>query len=269
MEVHLIDNHQVNPSLLTLGEQVYQRRCLGCHGPQGKGNGPAARFLDPQPRDFTKGIFKFRSTSRRNSLPTDLDLFVTITRGLWGTAMPPWYSLSEQKRLAVIQYIKTFSDRWTQESVKTSITIPAEPPVTKVSLLAGQNLYQQHCVLCHGQEGLGNGPLARKVNDFWGFPIAPANFTLPAGSPGGVKLGHDSVHLYTTIMTGVGGTPMPVFEQQLNPSEVWDLVHFIQSLLVISQETQLRKARFDEDSMSMEEARTKLWSNLLTNTSSD
>ncbi|WP_447969188.1 cbb3-type cytochrome c oxidase subunit I [Nitrospira sp. M1] len=254
---------QGQPSLLTLGKQVYENRCVGCHGSKGDGKGPAAQFLAPKPRDFTKGIFKFRSTPGRDSLPTDSDLFVTITHGLWGTAMPPWYSLLERKRLAVIQYIKTFSDRWEQERVKEPIIIPSEPPVTKASLQAGQTLFQQHCLLCHGKEGRGDGPLAQKVNDIWGFPIVPANFSLPAGSPGGVKLGHDSLHLYKTIMTGVGGDPMPVFEEELSPTEVWNIVHFIQSLRVKAYEIKLRQAGVNKN--NVEEARRAIWSRLSTN----
>ena len=51
--------------LLPLGKQVYFRRCVGCHGEKGDGNGPSARFLNPKPRNFTSGTFKFRSTVRR------------------------------------------------------------------------------------------------------------------------------------------------------------------------------------------------------------
>ena len=63
------------------GKAVYERRCVGCHGPNGDGNGPMATFLDPRPRDFRLGAFKFRTTPS-GSLPTDGDLYRTLTRGL-------------------------------------------------------------------------------------------------------------------------------------------------------------------------------------------
>ena len=70
--------------LLPLGKQVYFRRCVGCHGVKGDGNGTSARFLNSKPRDFTTGTFKFRSTiGGANSLPSDEDLFITISHGLW------------------------------------------------------------------------------------------------------------------------------------------------------------------------------------------
>src|SRR3954464_9224188 len=39
------------------GERVYARRCAVCHGPDGRGNGPAAPSMIPRPRDFTLALF--------------------------------------------------------------------------------------------------------------------------------------------------------------------------------------------------------------------
>ena len=77
---------------IAYGKEVYERRCIGCHGAKGDGNGPAATFLFKQrPRNFTLGVFKFRLTQK--PVPTDGDLLRTITRGVRGTAMPAWYEL--------------------------------------------------------------------------------------------------------------------------------------------------------------------------------
>src|SRR5207245_9280645 len=83
------------------GRAVYTRRCVGCHGRDGDGNGEAATFLSPRPRDFTAAIFKFRSTPS-GSLPTDADLVRTVTRGAPRTAMPTWHELPLQARRAAI-----------------------------------------------------------------------------------------------------------------------------------------------------------------------
>jgi cytochrome c oxidase cbb3-type subunit 1 len=232
---------------LTLGREVYFRRCVGCHGPHGDGKGVVARFLNPKPRDFTSGIFKFRSTSGgMNTLPSDEDLFITVTHGLWGTAMPPWYELPAQERLAVIQFIKTFSDRWQKEKPGPPVPIPEEPPVTAASIANGQQLFESICAACHGAEGHGDGMPAGSLVDTWGNPLTPANLTLPAGAPGGVTLGHDGRHIFKTIMTGVGGTPMPAFADSFTPAQVWDIVHFEQSLRVNAEIAALKQASFTE-----------------------
>lgn len=239
------DQHE----LQSLGKTVFERRCVGCHGARGDGNGPSARFLDPKPRDFTRGIFKFRSTPGKDSLPTDADLFITITHGLWGTGMPTWQDLPERERLAAIQYLKTFSDRWQRETVAQPITVPPESVVAAPSIEQGKALFhgQAGCFVCHGSGGGGDGPLAASLNDVWGHPVRPANLTLPAGVQGGVKLGHDGAHLFTTIMTGVGGTPMPSFAGQLAPDEVWDIVHYVQSLRVEAHLSELIAAGLKEE----------------------
>jgi cytochrome c553 len=89
------------------GKEIYIRRCSFCHGLMGDGNGPAADYLDPRPRDFTLGTFKFRTT-QSGELPTDADMFRTVSRGLPGTGMQAFdgdlikNGLSEQQRWAVI-----------------------------------------------------------------------------------------------------------------------------------------------------------------------
>ena len=156
--------------------------------------------------------------------------------------MPPWYEMSAQERLAVIQYIKTFSPRWKTEKPGTAIPIPDEPAVTMDSIARGKQQFETVCAACHGLGGLGDGVPAGAFSDMWGNPINPANFTLPAGAPGGVKLGHDSKHIYKTIMTGVGGTPMPAFAGTFTDEQTWDIVHYVRSLRVNAHIASLKEA---------------------------
>jgi hypothetical protein len=88
---------------------------------------------------------------------------------------------------------------------------------------------------------LGNGVTAALMVDAWGQPIRPANFTLPAGTPGGVTLGHDGRHLFKTISVGIGGGPMPPFAQTLTPAQIWDTVHYVQSLRVDAHVASLKE----------------------------
>lgn len=247
-------------ALLKLGEEVYGRRCATCHGDKGDGKGMSASLLAIKPRDFTSGIFKFHSTPGADALPTDQDLFVTVTHGLWGTPMPPWYDISAEQRIAVIQFIKTFSRRWTEETVAAPAAVPAEPAVSAQSISHGHELYSANCGFCHGDGGHGDGIAADGLQDTWGNPVRPADYTLPAGAPGGVKLGHDGGHLFLTVMNGVGGTPMPGFSASLAVQEVWDTVHFIQSLRIEAHLQDLQRAGLP--GTEVRDARRKLWQDI-------
>ncbi len=249
---------QAREEVLSLGKEVYARRCAGCHGAKGDGKGPSAKFLTPKPRDFTTGVFKFRSTAGKDSLPTDADLYLTLTHGLWGTSMPSMQEISDRQRGAVVQYLKRFSDRWSKEPVGIPISVPSEVPLTAASIEKGKVLFQTNCALCHGEQGGADGPLAGPgmLMDDWGEPIRPAHLSLPAGAPGGVKLGHDGTHLFQTIAGGIGGTPMPPFDG-LKAEEVWDLVHYVQSLRAMAHEAELVTAGLQE--RDRETARERIW----------
>ena len=252
---------QARQDLLAFGKEVYTRRCAGCHGTKGDGKGTSATFLNPKPRDFTTGVFKFRSTANKDSLPTDGDLYVTLTHGLWGTSMPSMQELPDRQRWAVVQYIKTFSDRWEKEEAGHVISIPVEGPPSPTSIRDGKATFQSNCALCHGDAGKADGPLAGPgmLIDDWGEPVKPADLSLPAGAPGGVKLGHGGAQLFKTIVTGIGGTPMPPFDS-LPAEEVWNVVHYVQSLRVEAHEAELVTAGLNEQDRGI--ARQKIWASI-------
>ena len=117
---------------IEFGKENYARRCEGCHGVEGDGNGPAATFMTKsRPRNFNVGVFKFRLTPS-GSLPQDGDLWRTVTRGIRGTSMPSWHMLPDKVRIAVIQYIKyelavDLSDP--DEPYRYFVEEPAEAPI--------------------------------------------------------------------------------------------------------------------------------------------
>jgi cytochrome c oxidase cbb3-type subunit I/II len=208
------------------GKKVYVRRCIGCHGAAGDGAGPAAVFLTTKPRVFKDGIFKFRSTPS-GSIPTDSDLYRTITMGVVGTAMPNWHELTEQDRWFVLQYVKSFSDRFKYETPGDLIVIPPEPANDAASVARGKTVYEQmKCAECHGVDGKGDGPSASTLRDNWGNVILPRNFT-HGGTD--MKSGPAPQDLYKAFSTGLDGTPMPSYADFLDPNQRWDLVHYVMS----------------------------------------
>jgi cytochrome c oxidase cbb3-type subunit I/II len=211
--------------LMAVGRQVYGARCIGCHGVRGDGNGPAATFLFPRPRDFTLGVFKFRTTPS-GSLPTDGDLYRTVTRGVRWTAMPTWHELPDKDRLAVITYIKGFSSRWKEEKPEPPAIIGDPPRATPELVARGKDLYQKaKCFQCHGDTGKGDGVSAPDLKDDFGFPIRPADFTR------GQFKGGSTVHdIYRTMTLGLDGAPMPSFADSMSEEERWAISYFVLSL---------------------------------------
>jgi cytochrome c oxidase cbb3-type subunit 2 len=208
------------------GKEDYRRYCAGCHGDEGDGNGENAMWLEPKPRDFTAAVFKCRSTPT-GTLPTDEDLFHSVTRGFVTTNMPPWLPLAKQTRVNLVAYIKTFSPRWRTQGPGTPIAVPPEPPATIESVLHGREVFQKmECWKCHGPAGHGDGPSASTLLDSKDNPIRPYNFS----SGTRFKCGTTNEELYRIFMTGVDGTPMPSFADNLEPNDAWALVHFLRTL---------------------------------------
>ena len=204
----------------------YRRYCVGCHGELGDGNGENAQWLDPKPRDFQLGIFKCRSTPT-GTLPTDQDLYDTIGRGLDRSNMPVWNALSAQDKIDLVAWVKHFSPRWEREKAGTPILIPPEPEVTPERVKDGQEVFGRvQCWKCHGVQGMANGPSASTLTDDLNRPILAYNFT-DGSRP---KCGNTDQDIYRIFMTGLDGTPMPSFSDNIKPEEAWDLVFYLRTL---------------------------------------
>jgi mono/diheme cytochrome c family protein len=78
---------------LEQGRGLYREHCARCHGISGNGRGETAALVDPYPRDYRLGIFKFKST-HRGAKPLKADLARVIKFGIPGSSMVPDYQLS-------------------------------------------------------------------------------------------------------------------------------------------------------------------------------
>jgi mono/diheme cytochrome c family protein len=210
----------------------YRRYCVGCHGELGDGNGEVAQWLEPpmwpKPRNFQLGIFKCRSTPT-GTLPTDTDLFDAISRGFDRSAMPIWNTFTKQERVDLVAWVKHFSPRFAGgEKPGEPIQIPAEPEITPERIKAGRDVFARvQCWKCHGVLGQANGPSASTLTDDLGRPIAAFNFS-EGSRP---KCGDTDKDIYRIFMTGLDGTPMPSFADNIKPDEAWDLVFYLRTLM--------------------------------------
>jgi DMSO reductase family type II enzyme heme b subunit len=229
---------EATPEMIEQGLAIYVRRCSFCHGLLGDGEGPAAEFLDPRPRDFTLGTFKFRTT-QSGELPLDVDLFRTVSRGLSGTAMQAFdddrikNGLSEDERWQVIAYIKTFAPEFEDpdfDPITTGkvVALPqTRAPYDADTIAKGRDVFERaKCWECHGKQGRGDGQKAFDREDDWGFPIRIRNVTHPWKIKGGIAV----EDIYMRFSTGINGTPMPSFVKALGEEDRWYLANFIKSL---------------------------------------
>ena len=198
------------PEASERGKEVYENSCAHCHGIEGRGDGSAAENLLPKPRDFTRGLYKIRSTEA-GQLPTDQDLFDIITVGMPGSSMPEWETaLSTDERWQVVAYIKTFYEGFKEnENPPKQITLEGKISYAEQSVEIGKELYVElGCVECHGNVGRGDGTSAPTLTDSWGFQTWPANLTQGWNYRGGA----DTEDIFKRFIGGIAGSPMPAFE---------------------------------------------------------
>jgi mono/diheme cytochrome c family protein len=241
------------------GKQLYAVHCAQCHGDAGDGQGPAAKFLFPRPRNF--GDAQFRLATTANQMPTDDDLFAVITRGMPGSAMFPFAHLSEAERRALVAHVRELTrtglfqkgrlaseaagekvnpaelQQQVDELLKPGekVQIPADwPAADEASIARGKELYQKTCAACHGATGKGDG--AQDQRDANGMPTVPRDF-----SRGIFKGGRERDQLFVRIQLGMPGTPMP--SNNLQPTEIADLVNFVQSFSPPEAQAQVEHRR--------------------------
>jgi mono/diheme cytochrome c family protein len=89
---------------------LYREHCVHCHGISGDGAGPTAAFLNPYPRDYREGWYKWKST-KRDDRPTADNLMRTLHEGVSGTAMPSFRLLPDLDREALVEYVRYLSIR--------------------------------------------------------------------------------------------------------------------------------------------------------------
>jgi mono/diheme cytochrome c family protein len=81
------------------GKTIYERHCVTCHGAEGKGDGPAGKFMNPKPANFT---------SPESMKKPDAELLKTIESGKTGTPMGGWKgTLSPEQMQDVLAYVRS------------------------------------------------------------------------------------------------------------------------------------------------------------------
>jgi mono/diheme cytochrome c family protein len=167
--------------------------CAGCHGAEGRGDGPAAAWLRPRPTNLT-----LREIN-------DARLADVLWNGVLGTAMPAWRDQPPERLAALAAVVRRFS------------AVPDEAPPGAEVLSLGERVYRTHCVECHGETGAGDGFAANEL------PIAPTDFRLSRAS---------YAEALRILTTGVEGTSMAPWTDRLEGAELAAVAHYVRGLFV-------------------------------------
>jgi mono/diheme cytochrome c family protein len=231
---------------LERGLALYQQNCSVCHGPYGRGNGPATNlwYAGNYPRNFWYGKFKSRSTEY-GTVPTDADLYRTLTRGMYGSSMPSFRHLSERDRWSLVEFIKSLANYYDEyeETVVNRfdpqskafaaqpLAIGEEPKPTLESVTRGRILFiEQGCVSCHQEKKARPIGLGRSEGNFNWYDEMNRPIQHSRDLTGGIfRAGAADTDVFRIISGGPNIGPMPNY-LTLPIHDRWALVHYIRSV---------------------------------------
>jgi mono/diheme cytochrome c family protein len=252
---------------LAEGSSKYRVNCLHCHGLTGNGRGPTAAWVNPHPRDFRKGVFKFTSTMGGNERkPRREDLVRTVRMGVEGTAMPSFglhpeeeledlvsyvihLSIRGEVEFRVIQYFMgEGADEEVNDQVKSWVMVATKRWLDSAS--------PEKLIVPDPKAPLPMGEEERKASAQRGYKLfrSPGDagcigchadygrqgllffdewgtIGRPADLTTGIyRGGRRPIDLYWRIHSGVIPSKMPAFNNSLSTKDIWDIVNFVQVL---------------------------------------
>jgi mono/diheme cytochrome c family protein len=229
--------------------EMYRQQCAHCHGNEGGGNGPTADFLNPRPRDYRHGVFKFTAVKDK-AAPRRSDLLYILEQGVTGTAMPSFARFSHAELNGLVDYVRLLSmrgmverslaisaaddepvtpelvletyadvfDRWANADEKFVAYEGDVPPSTPEAIARGKahfmNAATGNCFSCHGASGRGDGEAAFELNEegerVSAYQDDWGHDIVPRNLTYGIfRGGKRPIDIYRRIYSGINGGPMP------------------------------------------------------------
>lgn len=258
------DALRLDAATLVEGSRVYRHQCLHCHGLSGDGRGATSPWVNPHPRDFREGRFKFTSTGQDEGerKARREDLLRTLREGIDGASMPSFRLLDDNELEAVASYVMHLSLRGETEAVVLKDlaevrleSAGAEDVQAYLTVFAGRWMAAQANPIMPGPYKIRNdterqaaakrgfdlfikageaGCIACHTDfgrqspwkyDAWGTMVKPTDLTR-----GTYRGGRRPVDLYYRVHSGVNGSGMTAFGKNLQSDQIWDLVAFLQIL---------------------------------------
>jgi len=203
------------------GDELYATHCSSCHGKDGKG-GVGIPLALPAFLDSVSDIY----------------LKKTIRHGRPGRIMPAFVTLSDAQLKAIVQHLRS----WTDKPAPLENTVVINGDKTH-----GKKLFDRHCVVCHGVDGLGGKGTGVTFSRKRDLPIIA-----PALNNTGFLASASDTMLHDTITFGREGTPMTsMLVAGLSESDINDVVSYIRSFEVAAAEREKARAENTEESPSI------------------
>jgi mono/diheme cytochrome c family protein len=258
---------KLDDDTLAKGSALYRVNCLHCHGLTGNGRGPTAAWVNPHPRDFRQGVFKFTSTMGGNERkPRREDLLRTVRMGVEGTAMPSFGLHPEDELEALVSYVIHLSIRGETEFRVIQYFMAESPEesvqdevATWVKLAAGRWLASaspDKLIKPDPKVQLPMGEEERKASAKRGYQLFRntsdagcigchadygrqgllffdewGTIGRPADLTAGIyRGGRRPIDLFWRIHGGITPSKMPAFNNSLTTKDIWDIVNFVQVL---------------------------------------
>lgn len=190
----LFDNK--NSKAIAIGEKIYNKQCLICHGETGKGEGTNAGT----------------AINNQHYLNTvkDKDIYNSIKFGREGTGMPAYGPrLSEEELKLVVAFIRN----WQTEEMEFSV-----PKTISGNAGNGEKLYNLYCLSCHGEAGAGKFKMGTALSN-----PQFLKYTTDKQIWIGTAYGREETRMGSSLK-GLGGA------RQLKKEEITDIVTYIRSL---------------------------------------
>ncbi len=201
-----------NPTpTLEIGASFYNDSCALCHGPHGLGEGMLPLRIRRYPNTNLVAKPRFHGEALREVI------IYGGTRSNVSEMMPPmgneltWTQV--ESAAMFIELLREDGDTARQLLQRNAATI--EP-----NLRNGMHIYNSRCTLCHGDEGLGDGRMARVIKD-----PPPANLTASTLSDG------EMLAIISAGGEAVGRSgQMPPWADQLSLPDIQSVILYVRSL---------------------------------------
>lgn len=178
------------------GAALYGQHCASCHGPELRGDGPAAAGLMPRPTSLIDHWY------RRERVVE------ALWHGVPGTAMPAWRDLSAEDLNLLAFYVQYPTPYLREDRISE--------PMAADALDRGARVYAANCAQCHGPDGDGNGSAANSL------PRPPTNFQNQKMSFHGVM---------NVLEQGIPGTMMAAWGGRLSREDMAAVAHHVRTFI--------------------------------------